>query len=104
MDEWWPSDQASATRLYIRAQFEFDASMIQTGRPYTNRKWTDEFRSISGIDAWKLKRDHILNDLTADLIALACMRESALRRINDISLSGFAVTSPGQPSVRNAFH
>lgn len=68
---WWPDSKNSATSKYIAAHYEFWPDHIVSGVPYSIKTWNVLFKSIPGTNAWKLKRDHIMNGLTADLLAAA---------------------------------
>jgi len=83
--EWWPSNEDGVLAAYIAAHYEFDFG-FSTGRPY-RRLWSDSFRSVPGRGAWKVKRDSIGNDLTADLIAV--IELLSLPMCFDIYGSGF---------------
>jgi hypothetical protein len=67
---WWPDHPSRGVKVYLRAHYEFDETSIGTDFPYHGVAWSDKFRSEPG-RGWTLRRDHISNNLTADLIAAA---------------------------------
>lgn len=79
---WTPDDPPPGVRAYIRAHYEFDWNLISSDYPYEGVRWSDRFKSSPRCDrygipkptlghGWRPRRDHILNNLTADLIAAA---------------------------------
>src|SRR5687768_365325 len=67
---WWPDNQSPGVRVYLREHEWFDPGSIRTDFPYHGFAWSEKFSSEPG-HGWTLHRDHISNNLTADLIAAA---------------------------------
>ena len=67
---WWPDNPSPGVKVYLRAHYEFDPGSIRTDFPYHGFAWSEKFRSEPR-GGWTLRRDHISNNLTADLIAAA---------------------------------
>jgi hypothetical protein len=67
---WWgPDNPSPGVRAYLNAHYEFSRP-IRTDFPYDGVSWSTRFRSEPD-GGWTLRRDHISNNLTADLIAAA---------------------------------